>query len=384
MSAAPAASKPAQPLYFINGPVDFLLIGGLSIITLIAFYVSDLAKIDAYDKTTGKAHIVTTITLWLMVVCNWPHFAASSYRLYQTKSNIRQYPMTALALPWVIIAFALASFWQPLVVAPLFVKLFLVWSPYHFSGQTIGVSLIYFRRAGIRISYWMRLALSTFVYGTFISMSIRAEYGLGSFDYYTIKYPTFGLPDWGRDTFLHQPILSVITEVIMYMGGIAFLGLSALWMKENKRLMPAIVFLPAITQFFWFVVAARMPNYNQMVPFFHSMQYLLIAWSMQMKETLDRKHERPSILFVLKESAIWSAFVLIGGSLLFSKEFGLPKLCMKEFDVSIDFAAGIVLAAVQIHHFFVDGVIWKLKSTSVSSPLMVNIDDLIHEKEGSV
>ena len=56
----------------------------------------------------------------------------------------------------------------------------------------------------------------------------------------------------------------------------------------------------------------------------------------------------------------------------------------KLFGVQIGYATGIVLAAIQIHHFFVDGVIWKLKSSSVSSPLMVNLDDLIHEKTESL
>jgi hypothetical protein len=37
----------------------------------------------------------------------------------------------------------------------------------------------------------------------------------------------------------------------------------------------------------------------------------------------------------------------------------------------------VILCGVQIHHFFVDGVIWKLKKKSVASPLMVNIEDLV-------
>jgi hypothetical protein len=37
----------------------------------------------------------------------------------------------------------------------------------------------------------------------------------------------------------------------------------------------------------------------------------------------------------------------------------------------------VTIAVVQIHHFFVDGVIWKLKRKTVSSPLMVNLGDLV-------
>jgi hypothetical protein len=38
--------------------------------------------------------------------------------------------------------------------------------------------------------------------------------------------------------------------------------------------------------------------------------------------------------------------------------------------------AGILAAAVNIHHFFVDGVIWKLRDTATSSALMMNIAEL--------
>ena len=35
--------------------------------------------------------------------------------------------------------------------------------------------------------------------------------------------------------------------------------------------------------------------------------------------------------------------------------------------------AAILAAAVNTHHFFVDGVIWKLRDTATSSALMSNI-----------
>ena len=378
MSVAAPAGKP-QPLYFVNGPVDYLLIGGMSILTLAAFSLAGFSRTTVLPNSPGQVHWLIGLTGVLLWVTNWPHFAASSYRLYHSKANVRQYPMTALVVPWVVLAFAVGAFLAPAVVAPYFVKLFLVWSPYHFSGQTIGVTLIYFRRAGIRIGKWQRLALSTFVYGTFVSMNVNAEFGIAQYEYYGIKYPTFGLPDWGRET-LGMPLLSLIPMVAMYAGGIGFLLLSAKWMADNKRVMPPILFVPALTQFVWFVYAAGWSSYVQLVPFFHSLQYMLIAWSMQMKETLDRTNAKPGLGFVLKATGVWGGMIFLGGAILFWPEYGLPMWASKLFGTDIMTATGIVLAAIQVHHFFVDGVIWKLKSKSVSSPLMMNLDDLIHEK----
>jgi hypothetical protein len=44
---------------------------------------------------------------------------------------------------------------------------------------------------------------------------------------------------------------------------------------------------------------------------------------------------------------------------------------------SLAFSTEVVIATVQIHHFLVDGVIWKLKRQTVSHPLMANARDFI-------
>jgi len=57
----------------------------------------------------------------------------------------------------------------------------------------------------------------------------------------------------------------------------------------------------------------------------------------------------------------------------------LPRLFVTETR-SVFFVSGIVLAAVNLHHFFVDGVIWKLRSEAVVSPLLENVRDAVMKK----
>ena len=40
-------------------------------------------------------------------------------------------------------------------------------------------------------------------------------------------------------------------------------------------------------------------------------------------------------------------------------------------------AIGVLQSTVQIHHFFVDGVIWKLKNPRISAALNTSLDELI-------
>jgi len=351
-AADAAAARSALPLYFVNAPTDFLLIGGVSI---VAYFCLSL-----HPEANSTVFSVGTVLMWLT---SWPHFAATSYRLYSSKDNIREYPVTALVVPLLIAAGVAASFASLDGIAPYFVRLFLFWSPYHFCGQSVGITLIYARRAGFKVGKKERLAISSFIFGTFFLTMARAETGTqGRFD--VIQFPYFGLPPWVANA----------AEIGLLIAGAAFGLFVVQWCLRNRRVLPLIVLLPAVTQYFWFVLGGGVPSFNNFVPMFHAAQYLLIAWSMQLKESADRTSVTPTPRFVWLESVRWGAVNLAGGALLF---WGIPQLLASWQGLTVGVCAAIVGAGVQIHHFFVDGVIWKLRNPKVASPLMVNLKELL-------
>lgn len=359
--APPQSIQGARKVCFINPVVDFLLAGGASIIAFIL-----LRKFHTGERSVS----VYTLSAQLMWVCNWPHFAATSFRLYHSKDNIRQYPLTALVIPWIVMAGVLGAMASPLHFAPFFVMIYLLWSPYHFSGQTVGVAMIYARRSGFRIGPVERFFLSSFVFGTFICTTIHVHTSTDGSDYFGIRGPGLGLPLW----------LWRLSELWVYISAFLFLVLMLHSCLRNRRFPPLMMLLPPIAQFVWFmpIAGANWASFAEFVPFFHSLQYLLIAWSMQLKEKMDLEGIEPSPWYVLGESARWGLINMAVGALLF---FFIPHALTRVFDIPIALSMGIFTAGVQIHHFFVDGVIWKLKSTRVSSPLMANIEDMLHGPE---
>jgi hypothetical protein len=347
------AATTRQPLYFVNAVVDHALIGGVSIIAFALFTLF---------HSGARTDLVMTTAAALAWIVNWPHFFATSYRLYHARENIRQHPVTALVVP-VLIAIAVAgSFASPEAVAPWFVKLLVIWSPYHFSGQSVGISLIYARRAGFPVGRWERLALSGFIFSTFLFQSALAEAGRADTTFFAVAVPVFGVPTW----------VPTILQIWMGLTGAAFLFFVVRFSLRERRVLPPIVLLPAVTQFVWFVLGARLSSFNEFVPFFHALQYLVVAWLVQLKEKLDRTGAAPSPRYVLSETGRWGAINFVGGIALF---FLLPRLGAA-LGFSLSFSTAVILAAVQIHHFFVDGVIWKLKNPRVSSPLLANLGDL--------
>jgi hypothetical protein len=367
VSAAPKPAAPQQHLYFVNAYVDYLVVGLGSIFAFVALL---------FTYGTESALWAAQLALALQIVINHPHFAATNYRLYHNRDNIMQYPITALVIPWVILAVVIGSFYSPKFIAPIFYKVFMYWSPYHFSGQTLGVTLIYARRAGFFVGKWERFTLSNVIYSSFLYMTARGDMITAATDIVLpamsdVDQYRLGLPMW----------VSEIILVWMILNAIGFTYLIVKWCQEQKRLLPPIVLLPLVTQLIWFIPGAFVKSFYLFVPMFHSLQYLLIAWSLQLKEKMDVEKITPSVGYVVKETARWGVINLVLGSILFwAIPTGLYYIFHNDlgWNFSDVFVLAIIGAGVQVHHFFVDGVIWKLKKKTISSPLMVNLDDLIH------
>jgi len=337
--------------FLLSAWLDALLLGGGSILTFL------LLAVTGWDSEGAKIAIVAG---WLSWVVNWPHFSATLQRLIRSPESRSEFPLTVYALPPLLLLAVASCFAYPDSFAPFFIKLYLIWSPYHFSGQTLGVTLIYARRNDIRLTPAARWLLSTFIFGTFAYSALDVESLTQGGGYYGISYPSLGVP----------PQVVPIVFWGMCLAGVGFLFLFRRSAK-GKGAACLMVLLPAVAQLTWFVLSRKNLAFYALVPFFHSLQYLPIVWAMGMAERKKRGELAPSEFKV--ESWFWYGANVMGGIGLFHI---LPR-AVTVTGVSLELATGIVLAAVQIHHFFVDGVVWKLKSTRVSAALTRNVRNVV-------
>jgi hypothetical protein len=331
--------------YFVSGPIDGMLIGGASVAMYAVF------RLQPQLASSPFAASLAAVLVW---VCNYPHFAATNYRLYHSRASRSQYPLTSFITPVVMVVAVIGCYLSPDAIAPLFVKLYLLWSPYHFSGQTLGITMVYARRTGFVIDGWLRRSLTAFIFLTFVMHNAWAEVGRHVNQFYGIGYPTLGVPVW----------LPQMLTTLMWLALAATIVQLGWKIVTGGPRIPLIVLLPAFTQYIWFV-ATPAGQFVYMVPFFHALQYLLIAWSVQLKEGLAERRCRPSVRYVWSESCSWMAINIAVGFGLF---WGLPHLG-SHFGQSLAFSTAVMLAAIQVHHFFVDGVIWRLRNPAVRSPL---------------
>lgn len=343
--AVTAAGRPAP--YFINAVADAAFVGGLSIaaFALVHQWGASIPRDRAYE--------LLLLLVWLV---NYPHFSATLQRLYRTRQNAAQYPLTAYGLPLIIGAGTVASLAWPHAFAPYFVKLMLLWSSYHFSGQSLGISLIYARRHGVTLSRNERRVLALFIFSTYLTFMLRI--GILGGSYYGIDYPTLAVPAW----------LPQCARWATWAAGGFLIAWVASWSWRQGRMFPLIVLLPAVTQYVWFVLGPATPTFFIFVPLFHSLQYLPIALAMQLGDRIPNAAARSQRVCGV-EIARWCVLNLAGGTALFLLLPAVVAWCGVELPV----ATGVIFAAIQLHHFVVDGVIWKLRNAGATSPLMQSL-----------
>ncbi len=360
--------KPQTPLYFTNFWTDFLFMGGLSILAFPLFY---LFKGEIDVKT------VMMMALGFNFVINFPHFFATSFRLYRSKENMRQFPFTSTVLPFLLLIVTILCFVFPSAYAPYVVALYLIWSPYHFSGQTVGLTMVYGRRSGFFIGKWQRLCLSSFVFGTFLTL--YAEYGAGARLGFDALFANGDLGRYFGLTFINIPAAEIFVTLcyaIMISGGLGFLYFLGEWAKAENKSVPLILLTPAIAQLCWFITAQKLGlfAFAALVAMFHSIQYLYVAWAVQLKEKYSDNPDELTERKAVMETGLWYFYNILGGLAFF---VGLPFVFHFFTGAEPLFTMGIIFAMVQIHHFFVDGVIWKLRSPAAFSALTVNIPEWI-------
>lgn len=346
------AEPRTQPLYFVHPMVDLLMMGGLSIAALGLFAVYDWPRESLYR-----------LSFALLLLCNYPHFAATSYRLYGSAESRAQYPYTAYGAPLLVAGGMTASLLSPELVAPAFVKLFLLWSPFHFSAQTIGLTVLYARRAGIALDGWPRRFLTLWVFGSFVAAQALGESGRTFQTFYGVHYPLLGLPLW----------LAELCRSAMYAAMLCFLAWAVWWSVRERRLLPWILLVPAVAQLCWFILGASFAGYREFVPFFHSLQYLLVAWVLQLRLRADAAVAGSERMSIGRETFKWFGFALVAGYFLFE---GAPRILSHWTGLDVGLALAVFVAGVQLHHFFVDGVIWKLRDPRVRSPLLADLGSI--------
>ena len=293
----------------------------------------------------------------LAIVFNYPHFMATIYRAYHTRENFEKYKFFTLHITLLLALTAVLMHASPRLFPWVF-TLYICWSPWHYSGQNYGLLMMFARRSGAEVTPTERRWLRAAFVASYLMLLASFETG-GSNDPLILS---LGLPS--KFTFPMRLALGAAFAVF------TCLGFQRMVRKFGIHAMIAPITL-AITQFLWFVLptllelhsAYQVPQtrYSSgILAVLHSTQYIWITSYYQRREARAAGQSN---------WRMWTYFATLvaGGIALF-----IPGPWLVSYLFHYDFTTSflIFMAVVNIHHFILDGALWKLRDSRVASLLV--------------
>jgi tetratricopeptide (TPR) repeat protein len=337
-----------QPLWICNPWLDMIVgCGAWSAPLLVLAYVS-----------VASSTLQWSIAFYVLALFfNYPHYMATVYRAYHRAEDFEKYRFFTVHTTLLVLITALVShFWFRAL--PYLFTIYLTWSPWHYSGQNYGIFMMFGRRAGAQPSNGERRAL----YAAFLLS-------------YAILFLNFHTGPSSDPLFVSLNIPGVVSSQLQIVLAIAFVGCSAYGLSRLigqagwRDMVPSLTLFS--TQFVWFLLPTvlslgerfRVPQSRYstgVLAVMHSAQYLWITsyYARREADAEGRKDWRPFAYF---------AVLVAGGIALF-----VPGPWIASHIFHFDFTRSFLIftALVNIHHFILDGAIWKLRDGRVASLLL--------------
>jgi tetratricopeptide (TPR) repeat protein len=343
--ATPAAPK--SP--WIYGPTIDLLAGcgaWSAPLLLLAFYA---VHSNAYGWTVAF--------YFLALLFNYPHFMATVYRAYHTQTEFAKYKTFTVHIALLLaMAGVAAHLWY--AVLPWIFTLYICWSPWHYTGQNFGLMMMFARRGGASPTSAERKALHLAFIASFALLMLSFHTG-ASGDPLVLS---LGLP-------AHVTLPARALLAVFFVAASAWALASISRRNGLRAVIPSM--LLAVTQFLWFLLPALIELFSGhdvpqtryssgILAVLHSTQYLWITSYYQAREARAAGD---------RNWTLWGYLVTLfaGGIALFVPG---PWIVSRVFHV--DFTASFLTftALINIHHFILDGALWKLRDSRNAALLL--------------
>ncbi|MDB4561697.1 hypothetical protein N9102_00755 [bacterium] len=354
-----------QPL--IEGRVDALLGGGLSL--AIAIVVIIWGSFSETKMNTALGFIVAYLFTDLLI--NSPHFMASYRILYSNKRNIRRHPFVTLVLPVCAISLlAYVCYWGPLnttsdlkagvpqpsvmLALTYLAPIFLGW---HYVGQSWGTTACFAYLAGFRMNPSQRKLIR---FGFLSLFAYHLTWACASMEILEQLFP-----QQRAGEFMIKAVMSVCRVLVLasfFAGLWGFFQIS----QEHKRRIPATVWLPWVATYSWYVMVDVYPKSFFLLQIFHALQYLMFPARVEINQH-HTKH-------VPKHMLIYYVALVLVGYLAFDWTKLLEGIDLANQTGTMVLLGAATMMCINIHHYFIDAVIWKIREPEVRESLFGHLE----------
>lgn len=364
-AALPAAAPDTAPRGWLYGPLPDLLLGcGLA---YAAFFLVLACAGDAVRRV-----VPYELAPLLALATGAPHYGATLLRVYERREDRQAYRVFTVYLTVLVWALFVASLASPLA-GSVVLTVYLTWSPWHYTGQNYGIGVLFLRRRGVPLPPLAKRLLHASFTLSFLLTALAIHGVDPGADYAPAAYAST------QYRLLPLGIPPAVGDPLFYGLGAAYLACLvaafALLGRGGRLRDLAPTACVVASQALWFAVpvlvrhsgllggidplAATHAAYTFLwIAAAHAIQYLWV--SSYFARTSGRA---PSQLGYLGKALLAGAAIWTVPALLFA-----PGLIGRlPYDAGL---AVMVAAAVNLHHFLLDGAIWKLRDGRVARILV--------------
>lgn len=365
MAASPVV--PVVPQRWLFGALPDLLLGcgGAYALLLLA-----LCAVGAGLRT----HQVAWLFPALIVAASLPHYGATLVRVYEQRRDRDRYRHFTVHATLALLALVVVSLHAPIVGCWL-ATLYVNWSPWHYAGQNYGLGLMFLRRRGIdptpreKRMLWLSFVLSTAIAFLTLNVGVYGPSGKGE-----------GLWSGGAD--IHLLTLGIPLRIVAPLGLLAIVAysvtlgialVSLLRRTDLRTLLPTLSLVGSQALWFSLPLGLRFlplpmtidpfrPEYRDYyfvwIALAHAVQYLWVT------------------AYYARASSDYAGLGTYYGKTLLAGcgAWVFPIVLLSPLaSSSISYDSGLALlvaSAVNLHHFVLDGAIWKLRGGRVARVLL--------------
>lgn len=370
-TAREAAPLPGRYLF---GPVaDFLMLGGSAFLILPALFFVP----REYEGSLAATMVVVAYLV------NYPHFAHSYQIFYRNfgrkargdgydRSLQLRYIFAGVIVPAIMALFfaygAATSNTRLLGFAANAMFFFVGW---HYVKQGYGMLMV---DAVLKRKFFDnrdKKVLLVNSYAVWILAWLQTNTAVTAGQYYGLQYYTFAAPSWITDIVLAAAVASTAATLLM---------LASRWRKNGGGLPYNGIVAYVASLYLWILIARINPLWLLVVPALHSLQYLAVVWRYQTnveRDVLDAARDpEPKILSVLGpryKLRVWG-FIIGGAALGYLGFWLIPFMltALVPYDKQVlgsSLFFFIVLVFINVHHYFLDNVMWRRGNPEVSKYL---------------
>ena len=348
MSDSTVRSDRPRPNSILSPVVDFLCVGGLSLIVFVPLLVSgrsDLLMIGAGAQA------------WLATLINMPHFMASYRLVYRSRESILRHKWASIYVPLILVAYiavALLEAQESPVLVVVLVSVSSAYLAWHYTGQVWGMMASYAYLGGAGFEKVER---------TLIRSGLRIL---------LVWHVTWFFYTQLRDPARVRPLYMLVSAGTLVAFALGVAGLIRMKRRIGK-FPPARALVAWMAIFVWYAVMARDPKALFWIQIAHALQYLAFPIRVELNRTAKATAQTAARVGI--HMAIYGG-VLLGASYLIAQV--VPASAMSVVGNIFGEEPGkvapvLILMFINIHHYFTDGVIWKISNPEVRKELFAHV-----------